>query len=72
MQETKKRIMHETTLRFPPHVGADAIAFIKATLAKSSDMRPSAGDLIHHAWVRPHLAGIVDRNTLMMQSSGTT
>lgn len=69
LQETKKRIMQETTLRFPPHVTPDAIAFIKTTLAKAADMRPGATDLIHHPWVRPYLAGVVERGVFTRQQT---
>jgi hypothetical protein len=54
--ETRRRIMYETTLNFPPNISADAVGFIKAALAKNAGMRPEAAELVHHAWLRPHLA----------------
>ncbi len=57
-QETKKRIMYENTLRFPPHVSSDAVSFIKTALAKNAAMRPSASELVRHPWVRPFLAAL--------------
>ncbi|KAI8467878.1 MAG: kinase-like domain-containing protein, partial [Monoraphidium minutum] len=54
--ETRKRIMYENTLTFPPHVGPDAVSFIKAALAKSAGQRPGAAELLRHPWLRPHLA----------------
>jgi len=34
--ETRNKIMHENTLKFPPHVSADCINFIKSALAKTA------------------------------------
>eukprot|EP00877_Chromochloris_zofingiensis_P012129 jgi/Chrzof1/716/Cz01g26040.t1 len=56
--ETKKKIMYENTLRFPPHVSQDAINFIKIALAKNCNLRPTASELVHHAWLRPRLAAL--------------
>ena len=56
--ETRKKIMYETTLTFPSHVSSDAIDFIKRALAKQAQLRPDAGDMIHHPWIKPHLAGL--------------
>lgn len=47
--------MYETTLTFPQHISPDAVNFIKTALAKHAGMRPSAADLVHHAWLRPYL-----------------
>jgi hypothetical protein len=54
--ETRKRIMYETTLTFPPHVSADAMSFIKTALAKNAATRPDAAAMLHHPWLRPHVA----------------
>lgn len=59
--ETRKKIMFETTIKFPPHVSQDAINFIRTVLAKNATMRPSASDLVHHAWLRPHLLAMAQR-----------
>lgn len=59
--ETRKKIMFETTIKFPPHVSADAMNFIKTVLAKHAGMRPGASDLVHHAWLRPHLLAMAQR-----------
>jgi serine/threonine protein kinase len=59
--ETRKRIMFETTIKFPPTVSTEAINFIKTVLAKNAGMRPSASDLMHHAWLRPHLLAMAQR-----------
>lgn len=59
--ETRKKIMFETTIKFPPHVSPEAIHFIKTVLAKNATMRPSASDLVHHAWLRPHLLAMAQR-----------
>eukprot|EP00879_Flechtneria_rotunda_P025364 GHRR01026948.1.p1 GENE.GHRR01026948.1~~GHRR01026948.1.p1 ORF type:complete len:577 (+),score=183.94 GHRR01026948.1:694-2424(+) len=53
--ETRRRIIYERTLRFPAHVSQEAINFIQITLAKNASMRPSADQLVHHAWLRPYL-----------------
>ena len=55
-QETRRRILHDTALSFPGHVSAAAAGFIRAALAKSAAQRPSAAELMRHAWLRPHLA----------------
>jgi serine/threonine protein kinase len=34
--ETRNKIIHENTLKFPPHVSADCINFIKSALAKTA------------------------------------
>jgi len=57
--ETRKRIMQETTLTFPPHVSADAISFIKTALAKNASVRPDAAGLLRHPWIRPHLVAAI-------------
>jgi serine/threonine protein kinase len=59
--ETRKKIMFETTIKFPPHVSAEAMNFIKTVLAKNAAMRPTATDLVHHAWLRPHLLALAQR-----------
>lgn len=101
--ETRKKIMFETTVKFPPHgeayagcrmcgmldaapsllvrlvcqaphkhtpptalastatVSHEAIAFIKAVLAKNASVRPSAADLLHHPWLRQHLVAMAAR-----------
>jgi hypothetical protein len=41
-------------------VSADAIAFIRAVLAKSAGQRPPARELLHHPWLRPHLVGMTN------------
>ncbi|GBF92565.1 aurora-like kinase [Raphidocelis subcapitata] len=53
--ETRKRIVQETTLTFPPHVSPEAVSFIKTALAKNASLRPDAALLLRHAWLRPHL-----------------
>lgn len=60
-KETRKRIMYETTLKIPPHVSPDAVNFIKTALAKNAGMRPSASELIHHAWLRPYLLSMAQQ-----------
>ncbi len=57
--DTRKRILYETTLTFPPSVSADAISFIKTALAKNAAMRPDAAAMLRHPWVRPYLAAAV-------------
>jgi aurora kinase len=56
--ETRKKIMYETTLTFPSHVSPDAIDFIKRALAKNAALRPDAAEMVHHPWVKPHLAAL--------------
>jgi hypothetical protein len=36
-------------------MSAEAQRFIRAALAKSASQRPSAQELLHHAWIKPHL-----------------
>jgi hypothetical protein len=36
-------------------MSAEAQRFIRAALAKSSLSRPSAQELLQHAWIKPHL-----------------
>lgn len=59
--ETRKKIMFETTIKFPPHVSGEAMNFIKTVLAKNASLRPTASDLVHHAWLRPHLLAMAQR-----------
>jgi aurora kinase len=59
--ETRKKIMFETTIKFPPHASIEAMNFIKMTLAKNAGMRPSASDLVHHGWLRPHLLAMAQQ-----------
>lgn len=59
--ETRKKIMYETTLKFPPHVSNEAMNFIKLVLAKHAGMRPTAAELVHHAWLRPYLLATAQR-----------
>ncbi|GBF94873.1 aurora protein [Raphidocelis subcapitata] len=54
--ETRRRIMYETTLTFPPRVSPDAVSFVRAALAKNASLRPGAAELLHHPWLRPHLS----------------
>jgi hypothetical protein len=36
-------------------MSAEAQRFIRAALAKSALSRPSAQELLQHAWIKPHL-----------------
>lgn len=59
--ETRKKIMFETTIKFPPNVSQEAMHFIKSVLAKNASMRPSAAELLHHVWLRPHLVAMASQ-----------
>ena len=57
--DTRRRIMFDTTLKFPPHVSDGAVSFIRAALAKNAALRPGAAEMLRHPWLRPHLLAAV-------------
>ena len=56
--ETGQRIMGAPLPLGPlEHLPADCIHFITSTLCKKPDQRPTAAELMHHAWLQRHLRG---------------
>lgn len=55
-KETARLILSATVSHWPATLSPQAVAFMKAALAKAPGDRPHAGELLRHGWVRQHVS----------------